>query len=87
MENDELIDSAISMIDEVITIIDSDYSEIGKATRFKKELLNHKSQLLGCRDREKIHMIIGTLVSEVQQFNLWIKVETVSRALKKKKGY
>ena len=77
------------MIDEVITVIDNDYSEIGKAARFKKELLNHKSQLVscrGCRDREKIHMIIGTLVSEVQQFNLWIKVETVSRALKKKKG-
>lgn len=92
MNNKELASSLVAQINDLIYTIGDDYPMESKVTNFKKTLVYYREVVKNLEEKgsyDGIDDVLKKVRSEIRQFNLWVDLQTISRALeknKKKKG-
>lgn len=84
MENNEVVAAAIGMIDELVIFMDEDYSKIPKVSQFRNSLLKYRDQIASCEDSDKVNYLVRMMVFEIEQLNIWLKVDSIVKDLRQK---
>ncbi|OQB08448.1 MAG: hypothetical protein BWY21_01278 [Parcubacteria group bacterium ADurb.Bin216] len=84
MEKNEVVSTAIEMIDGLVIFMDEDYSKVPKVSQFRNNLLKYRDQIVSCGDSDKVNYLVRKMIFEIEQFNIWLKVDSIVKDLRKK---
>jgi hypothetical protein len=88
MDDDALLSEVITLIDSMLSEIGEDYRNVYRAMSFRRELFKYRDRfesLRGSGNRDEVSGTLKTFLTDIQAFNIWMKVHSITTALDKKR--